>query len=116
MPQITEVAWDMNREGLREDLKLFPYAVELGFKAFVPESIYGVHARHQNALTFVKGEEEYSEGSVHIWLVMRVQWAYGNKPSDVIAWWQAADVIDRKFQNHRKYETLKEALEAESGN
>lgn len=98
--------WGNEKENLREDLAWFDYAIELGWEAWTKDAvIYGLP----------HGSVSYLKGTVHLWGRGKFDiYTHHPEPSVYRSWWIAADLIDNKFQNHRKYDTLKEALDGES--
>jgi len=86
--EITKIEWDVNRTSdspLREDLRLFEYAKDLGYK------ITAKRNWHDSL--------QFQIGNIHIWAIREGV--------------RAADVVDGYFKNHRNYADLKDALDSE---
>ena len=112
MTQITKRAWWIGEEwdiedfgDAREDLALFDYALEHGWEAHT----YGpvIAGLPRDRITYVKG-------IVHTWpLGAFDQSIPPNEPSVYHHWWAVADLVDNRYQNHRKHDTLKEVIDNE---
>ena len=76
----------------REDLKLAKKAQEMGYTVTSKNPFNPAFGIPHDAVSFQKG-------CIYIW-----------QPE---VRWVVADLIDNRFQNHRKYNNLIEALEAE---
>lgn len=90
---------------LREDLALFDYALEHGWEAWTKGPV--IHGLPHDKVSYLKG-------NVHLWGGGEFDiYKHPPEPSEYRSWWTAADLIDNKFQNHRKYDTLKEVIDNE---
>jgi hypothetical protein len=87
----------------REDIRLKSYAEKLGFKAEVDRQGFWIEGVPYSSYSFRKGNKT-------VWYVgpNRVSLRVPQKGD-----WMAADKVDGYYENHRSYEGLKAALEAE---
>lgn len=109
---IEKRAWEL-RDGIRDDLLLFDYALEHGFKAWGNQIVAGLPYECIQYVRTTGGL--FEEGSTHLWrYIIKTKQGYGNEWSEFEEGWTAATLIDGKYQNHRKYDTLKEAIDNES--
>jgi len=92
---------------MRDDLKLWDYAVELGYKIiFDNADILAKRVTKESIPQHSIGFEKE-----HVWI-----WQCGQSWPEVKLWWQARNVengVLASYETRREYESLKEALDNE---
>jgi hypothetical protein len=102
MNRVTEVAWDLDDPKVREDLRLFPLAVESGWEARTNGPV--INGLPHSPIKYVRG-------TTTLWNSSVLHWPTGKYSYQ----WTAGDIVGGRYdhRNYRHYISLEEALEQE---